>query len=224
MTATRRSPTIGVVHATPLSITPVTEAMAAEFPAARLRNVLDDSLLDDLQVAGELTSGLQTRMERLIDHLLVDPLDALQFACSGYSPVVDRTAARLTIPVRKPDEAMYRGLASGGHAHLAIVATVQPALDLAVSQLRSLMRGPTTARITSRCVPEALEAAKRGENERLAQLLTRTIVDLDDDVEVVALAQYSMSPVASAITEATGRDVVTGPRAAARDLRDALGA
>lgn len=220
------APRIGVIHATPLSLAPITEAMLAEFPHAQVRHVLDDSLLNDLRVAGSLTEDLEQRMERVIEHLLADGIDALQFACSGYVPVVDRAASRLAIPVRKPDEAMYRELADGGHDHVGILATVQPALDLATQQLQQLLDATSAAtEITTRCVPEAMDAAQLGDDAELARLLTAAVNDLlGSGAVVVAFAQYSMSPVAEMVAELTGVPVVTGPRAAARDLRHALSA
>lgn len=218
------TPQIGVIHATPLSLAPMAGAMGIEFPAASVRHVLDDSLLADLRAAGRLTPELETRMERLIEHLLADGIDALQFACSGYVPVVDRTAARVAIPVRKPDEAMYAELARAGHEHVGIVATVQPALDLAEQQLRELLAATAAdTRVTTRCVPEALDAAQVGDDGELAHLLTAAVNELGAaGVDVVAFAQYSMSPVADEVAELTGVPIVSGPRAAARDLRVTL--
>ena len=219
------TPRIGVIHATPLSMVPFTKAMEAEFPQAHVRHVLDDSLLDDLRAAGALTQGLEQRMERLIAHLVADPLDALQFACSGYVPVVDRTAARLDIPVRKPDEAMYRELADAGHDHVGILAMVQPALDLAARQLQHLLdKRSARTTITMRCVAEAMDAAQLGDDDELTRMLTAAVNDLSGArVAVVAFAQYSMSPVAETVAELAGVPIVTGPRAAARDLRQAFG-
>jgi hypothetical protein len=82
-------PRIGVINATPLSMVPFTVAMQVEFPQADIRHVLDDSLLRDLRAAGRLTVELEGRMERLIEYVLAGEVAALQFACSGYSPVVD---------------------------------------------------------------------------------------------------------------------------------------
>ena len=219
-------PRIGVIHATPLSMAPITEAMETEFPDADVRHVLDDSLLNDLRAAGELTEDLERRMERVIEHLLADDIDALQFACSGYVPVVDRAASRLDIPIRKPDEAMYRELAETGHGHVGILATVQPALDLAAQQLQQLLdaRSASTV-ITTRCVTEAMDAAQLGDDDELTRMLTAAVNHLSGSgVVVVAFAQYSMSPVAETVAELTGVPIVTGPRAAARDLKQALGA
>lgn len=220
------APRIGVIHATPLSLAPMAEALHAEFPDAVVRNVLDDSLMADLRAAGELTADLEARMERVVDHLLADPLDALQFACSGYVPVVDRVASRLDIPVRKPDEAMYRELAAGGDDHVAILATIQPALDLATQQLQQrLDAGSSPTTITTRCVPEAMDAAQLGDDDGLTRMLAAAVNQLAaTGVGVVAFAQYSMSPVAEAVAAATGVTIVTGPNAAARDLKQLLGA
>jgi Asp/Glu/hydantoin racemase len=217
-------PRIGVINATPLSMVPFTVAMQVEFPQADIRHVLDDSLLRDLRAAGRLTVELEGRMERLIEYVLAGEVAALQFACSGYSPVVARAAERLSIPVRKPDEAMYRELAGADHDHVGILATVQAALELAEQQLGDLLSAQgSSARITTRCLTEAMDAAESGDDDELTRMLTEAVRELTDSgVSVVAFAQYSMSPVADEVARATGVGIVTGPRAAARDLRSAL--
>jgi Asp/Glu/hydantoin racemase len=217
--------TVGVIHATPMSIAPLEQAFAAVLPEVRLRQVLDDSLLAELQAAGSLTPELEARMERLLEYLLSGEVDAVQFACSGYVPVVDRAAARLTIPVRKPDEAMYRQLAEQDGRPIGIVATVKPALALAREQLSELLvaRGERPA-ILTRAVPDALSMAQAGDLDGLTDAIAAAVGRLvEDGARVVAFAQYSLAPVADAVATRTGTRIVTGPHAAAEDLRVALG-
>lgn len=217
-------PRIGVINATPLSMVPFTKAMDVEFPEVDIQHVLDDSLLRDLRASGRLTAALEGRMERLIEYVTAGDIAALQFACSGYSPVVDRAAERLSIPVRKPDEAMYRELAGAGHELIGILATVPAALELAEQQLSDLLTAQgSSAQITARCLTEAMDAAQPGREEELTHKLTEAVRELAaSGITVVAFAQYSMSPVADDVNRATGVEIVTGPRAAARDLRSAL--
>jgi aspartate/glutamate racemase len=217
--------TVGVIHATPMSIAPLEQAFAAVLPEVRLRQVLDDSLLAELQAAGSLTPELEARMERLLEYLLSGEVDAVQFACSGYVPVVDRAAARLTIPVRKPDEAMYRQLAEQDGRPIGIVATVEPALALAREQLSELLvaRGERPA-ILTRAVPDALSMAQAGDLDGLTDAIAAAVGRLvQHGASVVAFAQYSLAPVADAVATRTGTRIVTGPHAAAEDLRAALG-
>lgn len=215
---------VAVIHATQLSIPPMTSAVRADFPAARLRHLLDDSLLGDLRAAGALTPALWARMGRLIDHLAADEVDAVQLACSGYAPVVDAARERLGLPVLKPDEAMYAQIVDGGHAHLGIAATVQPAVDLAAERVRALAAEEgLTLRVSTACRPGAMDAAQRDDDEALERLVVDAAQELaGQGVDAVALAQYSMSPVAQAVAAATGLPVYTGPRAAARHLRRLL--
>jgi len=79
--------------------------------------------------------------------------------------------------------------------------------------------------VTTRCVPEAMDAAQSDDDDELTRLLALAVTELaEDGASVVAFAQYSMSPVAAAVADHTSVPVVTGPRAAARDLRRALDA
>jgi aspartate/glutamate racemase len=70
-----------------------------------------------------------------------------------------------------------------------------------------------------------MDAAQLGDDEELTRMLAAAVNQLAaSGVAVVAFAQYSMSPVAAAVTAATGVTIVTGPNAAARDLKQLLGA
>lgn len=217
-------PTIGIIHATLLSFAPIELALGEVFPEAQRWNVLDDSLMRELRDASGLTPRLEARIERIIAHLVEDGVDAVQFACSSFSTIVERADARLPIPVRKPDEAMYRELARESGRMLGIVATLPGALELAVEQLSDELgaAGPSTPLVT-RCIPEALEAAERGDDGAACDAVEGAVAQLrDEGVEVVAFAQYSLSPYAARVQVATGVNVRTGPHAAARDLRNAL--
>lgn len=218
------APTIGIIHATLLSFEPIQLALGEVFPEAQRWNVLDDSLMRELRDAGGLTPRLEARMERIIAHLVEDGVDAVQFACSSFSTIVERADARLSIPVRKPDEAMYRELARESGRTLGIVATLPGALELAVEQLSDeLGAAGTSTPLVTRCIPEALEAAERGDDGAACDVVEGAVAQLrDEGAEVVAFAQYSLSPYAARVQVATDVDIRTGPHAAARDLRNAL--
>jgi Asp/Glu/hydantoin racemase len=217
-------PTVGVIHATLLSIDPILLALDECFPEAQVWNVLDDSLMRELRAAGGITPRLDARMERIVGHLVADGVDAIQFACSSFGPIVERVAARLDIPVRKPDEAMYRELAEESGRVLGIVASIPAALTLAVEQLTDAL-GPHAAAtpLVTRCVPAVLEASEQGEDATALRLIVQGVDELrEEGADVIALAQYSLAPFAGRVMATTGADVRTGPHAAARDLRAAL--
>ena len=219
------APYVGIIHATTLSMAPLTAALGAELPQARIRHLLDDSLLPDLQAAGRITGALAARIERLVGHLVSDDVDAVQLACSGFAEVVDRLRPQLSTPVLKPDEAMYAEIVAGAHRHIGIVATVRPSADFASAQLTQLARSASLElRITTACRPEGMRAAQEGDEARFSRVIAEAAGDLAaGGAEVIALAQYSISPVAGDVAAATGLPVYTAPGAAARSLRRLVG-
>ena len=224
-------PRVGVIHATTLSLGPMADALAAEFPSARVRHLLDDSLLPDLRAAGHLTPALDGRMRRLVAHLLVDGVDAVQLACSGYAATVDRLRRELSVPVCKPDDAMLTAVAAAGHRRVGIAATYPHAADVAAAGLRRAVadRGSAPGNVPpeflSACRAEAMEAAQTGDGARLAAVVTdmaRALVA--DGADAVVLAQFSLSPAAAAADAAVDVPVYSGPRSAARALATQLAA
>ncbi|QBI20517.1 hypothetical protein ER308_13715 [Egibacter rhizosphaerae] len=217
--------TIGVIHATTLSLEPMSAALERALPDAGVRNVLDDSLLTDLQAAGELTDALRARIERLIEHLLHDGVDAVQLACSGFAPVVDAARDRHAVPIHKPDDAMYREVVAAGYGHVGILGTVPAALELAAGQVAAFGReAGREVTVTTVCRPEGMAAAQAGDDERLEQAMTDAAREaIAEGADGLALAQYSLARAAGPVTGAAeGRPVHTGPDAAAARLERAL--
>jgi hypothetical protein len=210
-------PRIALISATPAAIGPATSALATEFPAADVWNLLDDKLLADADERGGLGDDLAERMRRLIDHAVAGGADGILLTCSMYGPVARERD--LALPVLAPDEAAFDELR--GYRTILVIASLESALRDAMARLSAYVR-ESGATVRGAVSPEAFEATKSGDTDRLAAALAATARNHAKGADAIFLAQYSLAPATGAVADAAGLPVVAGPVSAAIRLRDTL--
>ena len=225
---------IALIHALKHSIAPIEDAFARLWPAARLANLLDDSLSADLACDGVLTPAMTERFLTLARYVRASGADGILFTCSAFGPCIEACARALApMPVLKPNEARIEDALtlSGPEGHLAghadgrgggrigLLATFAPTLDSMPAEFAVAAPGIT---VVPRLVEGALAALDRGD----AAAHDRAAVDAAmalESCDAIALGQFSLARAAPAIEAATGRRVLTTPDSAVHKLRRLLG-
>jgi aspartate/glutamate racemase len=212
-----------LVHTTPVAVRPVNDAFREIYPEADVRNVLDDRLLADLQAAGgEFNPGLRRRLAKLIEYSESSGADAILLTCSSYSQVALPIAALVDVPFFRADDALLDRAVDSGQA-IGLIATVPTALDYASGELsaraEALGRSVT---VVSRLREDAFQALGRGDFDDHDQMLIETIRELEPQVDVIALAQYSMARVMPGIPKDLKVPVLSSPHAGVERVKVAL--
>ncbi|WP_454622097.1 aspartate/glutamate racemase family protein [Bradyrhizobium cenepequi] len=206
---------IALIHALKHSIQPIESSFARLWPEARLMNLLDDSLSADLARDGRLTDAMTERFLTLARYVVSTGADAILFTCSAFGPCIEAVAhAHAPMPVLKPNEAMIEQAARSGR-RVGLLSTFPPTLD---SMPREF---PVSVKLVPKLAESALAALDRGDRAEHDRLVIEASKDLRD-CDVIALAQYSMAPAASAVEQASGRPVLTTPDSAVLKLREML--
>ena len=217
--STMAAPLVAVIHATPATFGPVETAFAQDFPGAELWHLLDDRLVTDADRAGGLTPALHARMGALIEYAVTGGADAVQLACSMYGPVA-AARADAPVPVLAADQAMFDDVVVRRPGKVVVLASLESAASDSVERLSLALDG---ALVEARVVPGAKEAAAAGDSDELVRVLGDALRALGDDVDVVVLAQYSLTPVFADLRELTATPVLSGPHLAASTLAERLG-
>lgn len=216
-------PLVAVIHAVPAGARIAQEAFVREFPQARVWNVWDDRLLDDVLDAGGLTEALRRRMLRLIGHVMDGGAQGVLLTCSSYGEVVDTARSLWEVPVLKADEAMFWAALAGPYGRIAVVASVPPAVPAAVAQLEALVPVVRPGRPVDIVTVLSEEAGGAAGGEATARHLAEGLHAAGGgDVDVVLLAQYSLAPAREALAALVGVPVLDGAGAAVRVLRGLL--
>ncbi|MFH0299570.1 aspartate/glutamate racemase family protein [Bradyrhizobium sp. 31Argb] len=206
---------IALIHALKHSIQPIESSFAKLWPEARLMNLLDDSLSADLARDGRFTDVMTERFLALGRYVVSTGADAILFTCSAFGPCIEAVArAHAPMPVLKPNEAMIEQAARSGRK-VGLLSTFPPTL---ASMPREF---PDSVELILRLAEGALAALDRGDRAEHDRLVVEASKDLRD-CDVIALAQYSMAPAASAVEQASGRPVLTTPDSAVSKLKEML--
>lgn len=218
---TSPGPLIALISAVPAAIAPVDAALAASGGAVRAWNILDDRLLQDAADAGGLNAPLEARMERLIEHAHIEGADAVLLTCSMYAPVAHRAQGRLSIPVAGPDDALFEAATSGRYRRVLLVSSAAGPLADSMQRLREVAQGAID--VTGVVAEGAVDAAREGRIDELVARIVSAVSAVSAVPDAVLLGQYSLSPAAEGVREATGLTVLTGPELAVAALHARLG-
>ncbi|MBN6038251.1 hypothetical protein [Amycolatopsis sp. 195334CR] len=207
---------VAVVHATAAAMAPATAAFADEFPEARVRHLLDDTLITDAERAGGLTPPLRARMRSLIGYALDSGADAVLLSCSMYGPVAEEfEAAR---PVLSSDAALFDEVVRRAPKRVHVLGPIEAGTRDTVDRLQATV-GAATA-VYGSVVTGARDALAAGDTGRAARLVAETAAR---DVDLVLLGQFSLAPARDAAQERLAVPLLSPPHLAANALRSALG-
>ncbi|MFV0426294.1 MAG: hypothetical protein ACK5KU_04555 [Beutenbergiaceae bacterium] len=212
---------IALISATPLAITPASDAIAETLPHATVWNLLDDQLLKDAQQQGRITEPLEHRMDALIAVALQGGADGVVLTCSQYgqrAQVRDRQADQ--VPVLSADGPLFDEVLGQAPRRALLVASLPAAAQDSMERLgAALAQAGLTTTLTPLVVPDA---ARPRPAQELAAILQQAI-DGEAAFDLVVLAQYSLAPAAPDLRRHLSVPVLDGPSAAARRLQAEIG-
>jgi Asp/Glu/hydantoin racemase len=213
---------ITLIHAVTVAIPPVLEAFREGWPEAEVANLLDDGLTGALAREGGLTPRLVQRIRDLAAYAARSGADGILFTCSAFTPAMDRAREDVSIPVLKPDEAMFAAALDAGR-RIGVVATFPGTIPVAEPQIRAAAAARSVdVAIESVAVPEAFKALNAGDTSTHDRLIVEAAVALAPRVDVICLAQFSMARARSAVRSRVTIPVLTSPVAAVDRLRSLL--
>ena len=222
MTALR----IALIHATPLAMDPIKEAIARHWPDVQCQHLLDDSLSQDRVREGSLTPAMVQRFVTLAEYCQGAGAQGILFTCSAFGPAIEVAGQATGLPTFKPNEAMFEqalGLARTGQTlRVTLVATFEASIGsmseefMAMAQARQI-----DAHITGCFVPQAMQDLAQGHASLHHQKITDAIAALPA-CDVVLLAQFSMAAAQPLAQQATRAPVLSSPDCAILALQDRL--
>lgn len=202
---------------------PVHEAFAEAWPEAEPIDLLESALSPDRAAAQDLSEALTERLCELADYAERRAGAAgILFTCSAFGPAIEESARRTSIPVLKPNEAMFEA-ALGHGGQLGLVATFAPSIASMTAEF-GVMRtaAGSTAELVPHVVPEAMGRLRAGDAEAHNRLVAEGAQALAD-CSAVMLAHFSTSRARKATEAVLDCPVLTAPHAAVAALRQRLG-
>jgi Asp/Glu/hydantoin racemase len=215
--------TIAVIHTGPVTVLPIKNQLSELIADARVINIMDDSLLNDVRTAGHLTPEVASRIYNYMSNAQAMGADIILNACSSVGEATDALRDLIRTPIVKIDESMAEEASAIG-SRIGVVATVSTTLDPTVRLIRrKAEEHGRTVDVTERIAEGAFEALLSGDGTLHDEILKRTIIELADQVDVVVLAQVSMARLVPALGELRV-PVLSSPRSGVEAVKRALAA
>ena len=212
---------IALIHAVRVAMQPVEDAFARHWPDAGRMNLLDDSLSRDRERDGTLTPEMFGRFAGLTEYVLSTGAHGILFTCSAFGPAIEAARANRTVPVLKPNEAMFRDALARGR-RFGLLATFAPSVPSMAEEFFDMARAAgREVELRSACVPEAMGALDAGDGETHDRLLAQAAPQLAG-CDAVMLAQFSTARAQGAVSAVLDCPVLTSPDAAVLWLRRAV--
>ncbi|WP_104175678.1 aspartate/glutamate racemase family protein [Arthrobacter sp. Y81] len=196
-----------------VSVEPLINDLIAELiPDAEVIHFVDSDVLATVVREQGISSNSEARMTHLAQAAEAAGADIIFSACSSLGPALDVAARSVNTPVVKIDDAMATRAAHEG-THIGVLATVPttlgPTSDLIQAKADEIGRSIT---VEQRLCEGAFEVLMSGDREKHDAMVTEQATDLAKNVDMIVLAQASMSRLAGALQETTKMPVLSSPR------------
>jgi Asp/Glu/hydantoin racemase len=204
--------TLGLVHTSATLVPIFAQLCKAKLPNVDTFNIVDDSLVRAIGLRGSLTEDIARRVAGYISSAEAGGADYVLVTCSSIGPAVEAAAQFTGVPVLRVDQPMA-DLAVKTGRRIGVIATLpttlNPTSDLV---LRRAKAAGKTIELTSKLCEGAFEALMSGDTATHDAKVAAALRELSSHVDVILLAQASMTRVVETLSEADRRvPILTSP-------------
>jgi Asp/Glu/hydantoin racemase len=188
-------------------------------PDVEVIDFVDSHILADVRKVGEVQNSHVRRMCHMAQAAEDAGVDLIFSACSSLGPSMDIARKLVNVPIIKIDDAMTRRAVQLGSV-IGVMATVpttlQPTVDL-IEQWAEVDCKPVE--VKQYLCEGAFDILMSGDRDRHDQMVLEGALQLAPQVDLIVLAQASMSRLAPMLSEKTGKEVLSSPRLAAEFVK-----
>lgn len=215
---------VGILHTSLvfINVEPMIKELFAEtMPDVEVIDFIDTQVLADVQKEG-ISDGAVKRMTHLAQAAEAADVDVIFSACSSLGPTIDTARAAVNVPIIKIDDAMAREAASKADT-IGVLATVPSTLDPTIKLIEEkAAEAGKTLTIRRGLAEGAFDKLMAGQREEHDQMVLAKAKELAPQVQLLVLAQASMTRLAPMLSEATGLEVLTSPSRGVQSVKDYL--
>ena len=207
--------TLALIHTSMVFInveTMMQDIFKEVMPDVRLINFVDDAMLADVIKTGQISPEVTRRMCALVESAETAGADAVFSLCSSLGPTIDTARKLVSIPVIKIDDAMTEKAAREA-SQIGVMATVPTTLPPTVNLVKEkASQLDKQVEIREALVKGAFEKLMAGNKEGHDSMVSATAKELSSQVEIIVLAQASMTRLAPRLQQETGLPVLSSPQ------------
>ena len=214
---------IGLIHTVAPAVPLFNELSAEMLPDVEIINLLDEGLIKDLFARGQYTEGMAKRLGMLASFAVESGAEIVMLTCSSLAPMVDKARKMVKVPFLKVDEAMADEAVELG-TRIGVIATAHTTLKPTSELIKSRAALKKKAvSVEALLCSGAFEAINRGDLTTHDEIVKPRLIELMDRVDVVVLAQASISRVIAQLSDSERRvPILSSPRLGMQRLKDTL--
>jgi Asp/Glu/hydantoin racemase len=193
-------------------------AFAADWPEARVSNLLDDSLFAWVRETG-VVPGMYDAFRDLTRHMVGRGADGILFTCSAFREVIDVCIREFEVPILKPNDAMIEQALDAG-SRIAVMATVGPTIPSISVEIEEMAatRGQKV-QLVPYVVEHAFDALAGGDAETHDRLVAERAREIKN-CDAIVLAQFTLSRAVPAVQAVNNTPIFNSPGAAVARMRE----
>lgn len=225
------APRIALIHSTQGDVVHVERAFADHWPEVDRINLLDDALnieaspagapAPSIGSAGTLPGAALSRFKELTDYAMSMCAQGILYTCSQFGEAIEATRQRWSIPILKPQEALFLSALEHG-SRLGLVTARASQLEPLQREFFSLAdESGATIDLLALCVPEVAAANGMEQSSELDEFLRARAAALQA-CDVILLPDFSIAPAAPTLRRLFDRPVLAAPNAAVLLLKQLL--
>jgi Asp/Glu/hydantoin racemase len=207
--------TLALIHTSMVFInveTMMQDIFKEVMPDVQLINFVDDAMLADVMKTGQISPEVTRRMCAQVVSAETAGADAVFSLCSSLGPTIDTARKLVSIPVIKIDDAMTEKAAREA-SQIGVMATVPTTLPPTVNLVKEkASQLDKQVEIREALVKGAFEKLMAGDKEGHDSMVSATAKELSRQVEIIVLAQASMTRLAPRLQQETGLPVLSSPQ------------
>ena len=199
------------------------DAFARDWPEATVSNLMDDGLFRWVSETKGVVPEMYAPFETHTRYMVGRGADAILFTCSAFRPCIDAVMAQYAIPMLKPNDAMIEKALEAGDriAVMATVAATFPSVSAEIEAMAAAQGRSVT--LVPHFVDNAFAAMASGDGTTHDRLVAEAAQAIDG-VDVIMLAQFTLSRAAPAVEAVASVPVLNSPGAAVAKLKLLLAA
>lgn len=188
-------------------------------PDVEVIDFVDSHILADVRKVGSVHESHVSRMVHMAQAAEAAGADIIFSACSSLGPSMDVARKVVNVPIIKIDDAMTRRAVEMGST-IGVMATVPTTLPPTVDLIQQWAAGDGKPVVVKQFLCEgAFDVLMGGNREKHDQMVLDGALQLAPQVDLIVLAQASMSRLAPMLSEKTGKVVLSSPRLAAEYVK-----
>ncbi|WP_028608854.1 aspartate/glutamate racemase family protein [Paenibacillus harenae] len=203
---------LAIIHTTPVTIEPL-KALAAELiPGCTIINIVDDSILPELNANGGQIAVVRDRWRQYAVIAERQGAHGILNACSSIGELVGLVQPDISIPIVRIDQAMAEHAVRSASV-IGVAATLATTLQPTEKLLRETAeQEEREVRLVPALVSAAYQKLLAGDKEGHDKELAVALRKLAEETDIVVLAQASMARVLESFSEEERNKFISSPR------------